>query len=310
MMKKHRKSSSPRWSESEIEIAEIIRDLYCISLLSSIPFSWGCKRKRSAIQNTPSPIIHHHHRAVKLKPTAVVLPPPPSTAVKTEAPSPETPLSFPATTESDDKPKHSSKKKTSLKREKESSLQIIQDLTKTKSSLNQEIEKVQQHYDRLMSINLKLKVRKQQLLCNSNERKSELKTPNLEIDQKLKVQLKDQSNGSVNISKSTAENEEHSKDKQYQQQQIQMFPSNETVSLAVVSSSSVALGRTMNNGPIALPDLNLPTEELVNVASFQPLDETAATDRAMVAAQARHRRIEIFRQKKPFGNNSKQYHQC
>jgi hypothetical protein len=102
MLKKQRKSSS-KWSESEIQVAEIIRDLYCISLLSSIPFTWGCKRKRSAIQNTPSPIIHHHR------------PPSTTVAVKTEAPSPETPLSFPAT-ESDDKPKHSSKKKTSLKR--------------------------------------------------------------------------------------------------------------------------------------------------------------------------------------------------
>jgi hypothetical protein len=159
-----------------------------------------------------------------------------------------------------------------------------------------------------------------QLLCNSNERKSELKTPNSEINQKLKVQLEDQSNGSVNPSKSTAENEEHGKNQQHQQQQIQMFPSHETVSLAVAcsSSSSVALGRTMNNGPIvalpngpiALPDLNLPTEELMNVASFQPLDEAeTTTNRAIVAAQARHRRLEIYRQKKPFGNNSKQ-HQC
>jgi hypothetical protein len=106
MMKKQRKSSS-KWSESEIQVAEIIRDLYCISLLTSIPFSWGCKRKRSAIQSTPSPIIHNRR---------AVLPPPSTTvAVKTEARSPETPLSFPAT-ESDDKPKHSSKKKTSLKR--------------------------------------------------------------------------------------------------------------------------------------------------------------------------------------------------
>ncbi|XP_045833438.1 uncharacterized protein LOC123924543 [Trifolium pratense] len=300
MMKKQRKSSSssPLWSESEIEIAEIIRDLYCISLLSSIPFTWGCKRKRSAIQNTPS---------------AALLPRPSKTiAVKTEAPSPETPLSFPAT-ESDDKPKHS-KKKTSLKKEKDESLQTIQKLTKSKSSLNQEIEKVQQHYDRLMSINLKLKVRKQQLLCNnSKEPKSELKTLNLEIDQKLKVQLENQSNGSVNLSKSTAENEEHGKNQQHQQQLIQMFPSHETVSLAVASSSSspssVTLGRTMNNGPIALPDLNLPTEELMNVASFQPFDEATTSDRAIVAAQARHRRLEIFRLKKPFGNNSKQ-HQC
>jgi hypothetical protein len=143
-----------------------------------------------------------------------------------------------------------------------------------------------------------------QLLCNSNERKSELKTPNSEINQKLKVQLEDQSNGSVNPSKSTAENEEHGKNQQHQQQQIQMFPSHETVSWAVAcsSSSSVALG--------ALPDLNLPTEELMNVASFQPLDEAeTTTNRAIVAAQARHRRLEIYRQKKPFGNNSKQ-HQC
>lgn len=47
--------SATRWSETEMDVAEILRDLYRISLLSSVPFNWRCKRKRSSIQNNTHP---------------------------------------------------------------------------------------------------------------------------------------------------------------------------------------------------------------------------------------------------------------
>ncbi|XP_004499277.1 uncharacterized protein [Cicer arietinum] len=335
---------SSEWLEDEIEIAQVLRNLYRISLLTSIPYSWRCKRKRSAIQNTHSSSPLENHRPVNNAAAAAGVVPPSTGVMKAEASSPATPLSFPAT-ESDDKPKHSKKIKTSLKKKRESSLKIIEDLTKTKASLNQEIENVKQHYDQLKSFNLKLKLRKQELLCG-NDPKSESKNPNLEIGQKVqldqsngsdsinpleigqKVQL-DQSNGSdsINPSKSTAENKEqkiHQHQHQQMQMQMQMAPnhptympsqtrdgkgvvqfhypssSKQTTSLLVASSSTIGLGRNIksnNNGPLALPDLNLPMDEVIHVAPCQPLDE-AITNRAFAAAQARRRRLQIFRQKK------------
>jgi len=137
-----------------------------------------------------------------------------------------------------------------------------------------------------------------QLLYSTNGPKTALENPNLEIGQKVQL---GQSNGSVNPSKSnTIENEEYKKNQQQIQMQLQMFPNHQIHNYGP-SSSSVTLGINIknndNNGPIALPDLNSTAEEL---------DETT-TNRAMAAAQARKTRLEIFRLKKPFGNNSKQY---
>ncbi|CAK8569706.1 unnamed protein product [Lathyrus sativus] len=235
-------SSTSKWSETEKEVAEILRDLYRVSLLSSIPFSWRCRRKRS--------IPKQRYRRVNAAAAAAVL-------RRAKATSPATPLSFPAT-ESDDKLKRS-KKKISLKKEKEASLKIIQDLTNTQASINQEIEKVKNHYDQLRSFNLKLKLRKQELLCGTNttsDLSSKLKSPNLEIGKN------DRAVGLVNSStKSTVENEEHKKQEQQHHQNQNNGP-----------SSSVGLGR--NRGPIDIPDLNLPSEDFIEGIYFQPLDES------------------------------------
>jgi len=141
---------------------------------------------------------------------------------------------------------------------------------------------------------------------SSNGPKSALKNPNLEIGQNLQF---GQSNGSVNPSKSnTCENEEYKKNQQFQMQ-LQMFPNHQNHNYGP-SSSSVTLGININNnennGPIALPDLNSTAEELIHADSCHMLDETT-TNRVMAAAQARKTGLQIFRLKKPFGNNSKQY---
>ncbi|CAI8606600.1 unnamed protein product [Vicia faba] len=227
---------SSDWSETEKKVAETIRDLYHISLFSSVPFSWRCRRKRSNPSSLPN------NRYPRLNATAAL----DDILRRAKATSPATPLSFP-TTESDDKLKRY-KKKISLKKEKEASLKMIQDLTNSQASINQEIENVKNHYDQLKSFNLKLKLRKQQLLCGvrtSSDLKSKLKSPNLEIGKN------DQAIGLVNNStKSTAENEQQENN----------------------GSSSVGLGR--NRGPIDIPDLNLPSEDYIEGVSFQPLDES------------------------------------
>ncbi|KAI5392769.1 hypothetical protein KIW84_060078 [Lathyrus oleraceus] len=214
------KIPSSKWSQTEKEVAQIIRDLHRVSLFSSVPFSWRCRRKRS--------IPKHRHRRVNAA-AAVILRP-------AKATSPATPLSFPAT-ESDDKLKRSKKK----------------------ISLKKEIENVKNHYDQLKSFNLKLKLRKQELLCGastSSDLNSKVKSPNLEIGKN------DRAIGLVNSStKSRAENEEQKKQEQQHHQNQNNGP-----------SSSVGLGR--NRGPIDIPDLNLPSEDFIEGVCFQPLDES------------------------------------
>ncbi|CAJ2675760.1 unnamed protein product [Trifolium pratense] len=274
------------WSKSEVETAEIISALYhCFSLFSSVSYSWGCKKKRSAIPSYDGG-------------AAVV--PPPSDAGKAQASSPATPLSFPAT-ESDEKTKPS-KNKTSLKRKREYYLKMIEDLTKTKDSINQEIDHMKRHCEQLKEFNIKLKAREKEL-SGINGHKVECKNPNLENNHP--IQLNHIIKVSVN-SLAETENEEKMK----QQIQIpnhhnfgvsQISNGHLTTSLPVASSS---LGRNSNMGPLSIPDLNLSIEESVHVETCQPLDEAPSNNSKVMAAQARQRRIQIFRLKKPVGNNN------
>lgn len=280
------------WSESEVETAEILAVLYHrFSLLSSVTYSWGCKKQRSAIQNNPS----------SYGGAAVV--PPSSHAGKAQASSPATPLSFPAT-ESDDKTKPF-KNKVSLKRKREHYLNMIEDLTKNKDSINQEIENVKRHYEQLKEYNFKLKAKQKELSINGP--KGENKNLNLVINQPIQV--------SVNSSNFTAENEEKMKQQIIMQipnhdnhnfghVQFQCASSSSNPTLQVASSS---FGRNSNMGPLAIPDLNLSIEESVHVDTCQPLDEATSNNidaSKVMAAQARQRRIQIFRLKKPVGNNN------
>ncbi|XP_058725410.1 uncharacterized protein LOC131596699 [Vicia villosa] len=269
--------SSSDWFESEIESAEILANLHhSFSLFSHVPYSWRCRKKRSAIRNTPP----SNGGAT----TTVVPPPPPSNAVKVKASSPTTPHSFPAT-ESDDKIKHS-ERRTSLKRKKEYYLNVIEDLTKTKHSINQEIAKVKCDYEQLKLLNSELKAKGKEL--NINGPKDEYKNPNLEINNPMK--LNDIIKNSVNTSNSTAQNAEQKK--QMPNHDANNFGPGPTTSFGVASSS---LGRKIDNmGPLSIPDLNFSFEANIDLSKVR-------------AAQARQRRIQILRLKKPVGNNAKQH---
>ncbi|KAL5072185.1 hypothetical protein RYX36_023072 [Vicia faba] len=276
--------SSSVWLESEIEAAEIIADLHhTFPLFSHVPYSWGCRNKRSAIPNKPS----SNGAAATI--TVVPPPPPPSSnAVKLKASSPTTPHSFP-TTESDDKPKHS-QKRTSLKRKKEHYLNIIEDLTKTKNSITQEIENVKCSYEQLKLLNSKLKAKGKELDINGP--KGEYKNPNLEINNPMK--LNDIIKNSVTTSNSTTQNQEQKKQNmQMANHHVNNFGPGPTTSFGVASSSS--LGRNSDNmGPSSIPDLNLSFEANIDLSKVR-------------AAQARQRRIQILRIKKPVGINGKQH---
>ncbi|CAI8606598.1 unnamed protein product [Vicia faba] len=264
--------SSSVWLESEIEAAEIIADLHhTFPLFSHVPYSWGCRNKRSAIPNKPS----SNGAAATI--TVVPPPPPPSNAVKLKASSPTTPHSFP-TTESDDKPKHS-QKRTSLKRKKEHYLNIIEDLTKTKNSITQEIASVKLEYEELKAFNSKLKAKGKEL--NINGPKGEYKIPNLEINEPMKVN--DIIKNPVYTSNSTVVNEEQ---RIHDNNNFGVHP---TTSLAVASSSMGQNSGSM--GPLSIPDLNISFEAIKDLSKVRE-------------AQARQRRIHILRLKR---NNAKQH---
>ncbi|XP_058725385.1 uncharacterized protein LOC131596676 [Vicia villosa] len=267
--------SSSVWLESEIETARILTDLrHTFSLFSHVPYSWGCRKKRSAIRNTPP---SNGGGA-----TTTVIPPPPD-AVKAKVSSPTTPLSFPRT-ESDEKPKHS-EKRTSLKRTKEHYLRIIEDLKKTKDSTTQEIANVKRQCEELKLFNSKLKAKQKEL--NINGPKGEYKIPNLEINNPMK--LNDIIKNSANDSSFTTENTEQ---RIHHANNIGFDP---TTSLGVASSSSSSLGRKIDNmGPLSIPDLNLSFEANIDLSKAW-------------AAQARQRRIQILRLEKNVRNNAKQH---
>jgi len=146
------------------------------------------------------------------------------------------------------------------------------------------------------------------LQLSINGPKVEYKNLNLVINQPIQ--------GSVNSSNFTAENEEKMKEQIMQIPnhhnhsnfglvQFQCASSSSNPTLQVASSS---LGRNSNMGPLAIPDLNLSIEESVHVDTCQPLDEATSNNNMdlskVMAAQARQRRIQIFRLKKPVGNNN------
>ena len=145
------------------------------------------------------------------------------------------------------------------------------------------------------------------LQLSINGPKGENKNLNLVINQPIQV--------SVNSSNFTAENEEKMKQQIIMQipnhdnhnfghVQFQCASSSSNPTLQVASSS---FGRNSNMGPLAIPDLNLSIEESVHVDTCQPLDEATSNNidaSKVMAAQARQRRIQIFRLKKPVGNNN------
>ncbi|KAE9586139.1 hypothetical protein Lal_00010096 [Lupinus albus] len=290
-----------------VELSHVIFDLES-PLLSSLPFTWGCKKLRSAIQDTPSKTTTCAHVPLFYQGGAAVAPPYEVTF------SPATPLSL-SLVDSDDKGQKTLPCKLSLKRKKEYYDRSIEDLTKSKASLNEEIENVKRYSEHLSDFNFKLKSRKQELSHHRN--KSEAKKPKLE-------------NGCpINYPNSMAENPQHhqfqfqvSNSTQYVALMLnqncgpsQICNNNnaivqfQTSSFSVPSCSSTALGLVNNinsnlgpNGRIL--DLNGSSEEIIHVESRQPLDVNGINKdlNRVIAAQARQRRIQINKLKNHIGN--------
>ncbi|KAJ1421625.1 hypothetical protein SESBI_13577 [Sesbania bispinosa] len=257
------------FTPTEIEVAEILvnfpTQVLELERKRGFPFTWGRKKKRSAISVTPS--------------TSLSLPLPP---LKPEASSsPATPLSF-SPSESDDNPTLA-RRNVSLKRKREHYLKRVEELTKDNELLKGEIKNVKCYYDRLKDFNLKLKARKQELSLGPNQvqKQVELQSPGAVQDVPLMV---NQTAGPPQMS----EGEEG----------VTEACGRGTTSLGAPSSSGSANSNSNGGydvGPIGIPDLNIPLEES---ESYESLDGNGNVinkelSRA-IAAQARQNRLLIY----------------
>ncbi|CAL0323854.1 unnamed protein product [Lupinus luteus] len=308
---------SNMFSEEEREVSEILVELHRVildlevPLISLLPFTWGCKRIRSAIQ--------YYNPSTALTTCAAIAPPPlhhGGAAVSTPceaASSPATPLSL-SLTESDDKA--------------EKPLQ-------GKASLKKEIDNMKHYSEHLKASNLKFKARKQELSYSYNSsNKSEAKKPNLGSEYPMQfVYAPNQINSTNpmvgNLQYTTQYvalmlnqtcgppqicNTEGITQFQYMScnhsMPIQMAPPSSLSLSSSPSSSSATLGmvnNTSRNG--ILLDLNVSSEEFIHVESCQKLDLNVVNKdlNRVIAAQARQRRIQINKLKNPIGNSQTRY---
>ncbi|MED6184404.1 hypothetical protein PIB30_047151 [Stylosanthes scabra] len=307
-------------TEDEIEVSVVLLGLVDMVLEFDselrIPFQWGRKRKRSAIQ--PS-----FFRRLSSSCS------PPAGVKKGEAPSPATPLSL-SLTESDERPNNILRAKASLKKKREYYLKIIEDLTKSQASLNKEIENVKNFRDRLMTFNLKLKQRKLEL---NNGPRSECQGymghDEALINSSNSMAEDKQNNKAHELSNLEAGNAPHhirlrinniSEAPQLcSSEGITQLPNNlmprEAPSSSLSSPPSAPLAMVNNNSnnsnivqPV-IPDLNAFPEDFVQVDSYQPLDMSVANKdlSRVMAAQARQMRLQKKRLKNSIANSKPRY---
>ncbi|XP_057766094.1 uncharacterized protein LOC130986646 isoform X2 [Salvia miltiorrhiza] len=252
-------------TEDEINVSRILLDLRnLMSLSESLSnCNWGRRRRRSCLEPPPPPLtavpslpenrIEERRTPIKGEDEKH------GGGARTTA-SPDTPLSF-SPSESDDKPKHSSKK-TSKKRSREDYLDMIEGLTQRKELLSGEIENVKKYYNKLKAYNSQLKAMKQEAF-NSGLRR---------------------------------ENSEMGLIQHYRM--LQPDPTAQCGSgpiAAHLQPSDYGLGSANNGGPLEI-DLNLPAEEAFGgVELYRPSD--AAANRRARYAEARRKRIGIIKTK-------------
>lgn len=291
-------------TKDEIEVSEILLQLpHLISESESLPrfsFEWGAKRRRSALASNPSILrfrLTLSSSALRhgtcggggsvAGPSCETEGGPPAVKVKAEASSPATPLSFSPSSESDEKPKSHLKRKVQVKRKREEWLEIIDGLTQRRDLLKGEVENVKRYHDKLKAFNLELKTRKQEFSLGLT-----MENPHLENNKSI-------------VKSPAPENQNHHQQRQLimdqavQRSEIGENFENLSSKMSILPSSN-GVGMVNNNvGPLGIPDLNFSPDECVGMDSSQPFDLNLTNknlSRAM-AAQARQRRIQIYRVK-------------
>ncbi|XP_042007337.1 uncharacterized protein LOC121755953 [Salvia splendens] len=154
-------------TEDEIAVADILLNLKTtmLPLSESLPnCKWGLRRKRSCLVSPPSISASSNRIEDRKAPIK-------AEEARTTG-SPDTPLIF-SHSESDDKPKHSSKKTSKSKsKAREDYLDLIDEETKRKKLLTGEIAKVRKYYNELKETNRRLKAMKQEAMAKCGSVKS------------------------------------------------------------------------------------------------------------------------------------------
>ncbi|KAJ7966868.1 Dihydroxy-acid dehydratase 1 [Quillaja saponaria] len=323
-----RQSIGDGFNADEIDVAGILLELPSLILESEsrrpFSFTWGLKRKRSAIDESPA--------LPPIRPSSSPIPPSSSTVrqnqnhavvgltcstegpikVKTDVHSPATPLSF-SPSESEEK-LNPSERKINLKRKTEDLLRTIQELTEHRSSLLGEIENVKRYYDDLKAYNSRLKAKEQQVIIGSLQRENPHMqngwglghgSVNSPIFDNRGFYHHHQFPSSVNhtplIFNQTSE----------QSQIIQTCPYPYSHLTTPIVTSSGLVNMNSNTAPLGVPDLNVCPDDSVTLdSSSQPLDVSIANmnRRSVMAAEARQKRIQICRGKHSVAPSKPRYY--
>ncbi|KAL5845297.1 hypothetical protein ACOSQ4_011255 [Xanthoceras sorbifolium] len=313
--------------ESETEVARILLELPQLIYYESelfgrrFSFTWGAKRRRSSsskveIQTTlPAVRFPSLPSPPSSVPESSSAPPVgPSTVYETEkskALSPSTPLLF-SPSESDDKSKHS-KRKVSLKRNREECLQMIDKLTESKQVFQEEIKNVQRHYDQLKALNLNLKARKQQITAlGLKKQPNQIQSCNSNLAMELVVTVPQPASA---IQFDVQHHHHQSLYTLHQPSRIMdhhQTAHNKAETLHPYDGQSLVSFMVNDKvGPLGIPDLNVSLDEsfeLESVQHQQPQQQQqnpAIGGTKALAAQARQRRIQICRSKNPNAAASK-----
>ncbi|KAF7115090.1 hypothetical protein RHSIM_RhsimUnG0065900 [Rhododendron simsii] len=258
----------------EIEVSQILLDIPNLiqhEFPSQFHVIWGGKRKRSAIDSSPSQEEEKRpkeERESEKRPKVMV-----------EASSPTTPFSF-SPSESDEKSKLYLKKPSS-KTTREERLEIIEELTQQRELLKGEIESVKSYYNKLKAINFDLKAKKR-----------ELEKFGLELREFNRVENQDyyymlyQQPSNVDQTAYGSQTIEHSQQHPYGQ-------------ISPFLSSGSGSGEVKEMGPLCIPDLNASASgKTFGVGSSQPLDRSRGLvvvvkldDNKARASEARRRRM-------------------
>uniref|UniRef100_A0A2P2ILS3 Uncharacterized protein n=1 Tax=Rhizophora mucronata TaxID=61149 RepID=A0A2P2ILS3_RHIMU len=325
-------------TDDEYFVASILLEL-CHPKAESVsrprfPLSWGAKKKRRFTDETPP------QRRLPLPSLPLPPPPPPpppqpvatlsfqesgfsgpegDAALKAEAASsPASPLSF-SPSESDENPKHLKRKLSEKKQTIKEWLDTIEEVTKSNKFFEEEMEKLKSYYEELKAKNLRLKARKQELMHSNGIGKIRLEASNsnstgLRFEMKLgQTTIKStfptdnqdhhlshipgivvhQSSVIVNQTATIPEPSDY-----YYAQQCGRMQSSHT--------SGGGLGHKSIDDvcPLGIPDLNLSPVDSLWTDSDLPsssIDNKSFT--RAVAAQARHRRMQICRDKNSGASN-------
>nr|GMC54900.1 Peptide chain release factor 1 like [Ipomoea batatas] len=265
---------SPILEGDEIEVCIILEDLKDIirqsefQSISKLLVGWSGRRKRSkrvftvasgAVVDSPSqspPRVSHGDDENQTAERKVK---------KQAASSPATPLSL-SLTESDEKQKQRSSRKRAKKKSREEWLSNIEELKQSKETLTQELENVMIYYNSLKAYNLKLKAMKEGELRRTSHEREE---PKMEMTRRSVSSF-----GPSSLA-------------QYNPQEQQPVALEMRSGLGACQTfmcelgqldqrhSSYGLGMANHGvGPLGIPDLNLPAEQISGgtVDSPQPYD--------------------------------------